>query len=97
MGHLINPISLRIGKFSEWTDNWFSRFIYYPEYFHVLLKIKLFLIYFLNLKLFERLGFIFSNFLLVKHYKFLYIRCFFYNGNLDQIVDEFFYNIDTIY
>jgi len=91
MGHLINPISLRIGSFSDWEDIWFTRFLYYPEYFHTILKVKYFLLFFSNISFFENSGFIFSHSFLIKKYKLFFIKCFFYNGKLEQIVDDFFF------
>jgi hypothetical protein len=62
MGHLINPISTRIGKFLYWEDFWFVEHIYYPEYLHSLLKIKLYLIYFFETSLFENNKILYSHF-----------------------------------
>lgn len=89
MGHLINPISLRIGKFSYWEDIIFIPLTYFPEYLHILIKIRLILIFFFSSEILENFGFIFSHFEITKKSKFLVISTFLYNGILEQNLDEF--------
>lgn len=89
MGHLINPISLRIGKFSSWEDLWYFNFIYYPEYLHIFLKIRFFILYFFSAKFFEKFGFFYSHFQIIKKYKNLFICSFLFNGSLEESIDDF--------
>lgn len=90
MGHLINPISLRIGHFNYWEDFWYQKSIYYSEFLHATLKIKYFLIYYFSSKKIENLGFTYSHFELIKRWKNLYIRCYIYYGNMEEILNDFY-------
>jgi hypothetical protein len=90
MGHLINPISMRIGSVSSWEDVWYVKHIYYPEYLHIVLKIRLFLIYFFSLSQVENLGLFYSHFKLVKLYKNLCVNVYLYHSGFETLVATFF-------
>jgi hypothetical protein len=94
MGHLINPISTRIGKFLYWEDFWFVEHIYYPEYLHSLLKIKLYLIYFFETSLFENNKILYSHFDFLCQYRFLIIRVYLYFVGFFRHLSDFFLELD---
>jgi len=48
MGYLINPIGFRVGHTSSWIDTWFSYKDFYPEFLHFVLKIRVFLNFYLD-------------------------------------------------
>jgi len=96
MGHLINPVAMRIGWFSNWCDSWFSEFIYYPELLHLILKIRLYITYFSSLEDFEKGGIGFSHFEIIYDSYFLLVRIFYYDGifiNWLVEIQEFFGDI----
>jgi hypothetical protein len=92
MGHLINPISMRIGCVYDWEDCYFVEPIYYPEYLHIIFKIKLYLIYFFGSSPIENdLAVFYSHFDVIKISKNLFVRIYFYHGKIESAIDEFFY------
>jgi len=92
MGHLINPTSMRIGWFYSWEDFWFVRHIYYPEFLQLILKIRFFLAYFLSTKIFDKTSLFYSHFILFRRSKVLIVNIFLYYGNLEYIIDSFFFD-----
>jgi len=92
MGHLINPTSMRIGWFYSWEDFWFVRYIYYPEFFQIILKIRFFLAYFLSTKLFDNTSLFYSHFVMSRKSKSIVVSIFLYYGNLEYVVDNFFFD-----
>lgn len=92
MGHLINPVAVRVGWLSSWSDSWFSEYIYYPEYLHAIFRIRFFLIYFFSSKVIEKIGYFYSHFEIVLKYNYLYVRVFFYDGQVEGIMDNLFFN-----
>jgi hypothetical protein len=97
MGHLINPIAMRLGRFSYWEDFWFVDYLYYPEFLHLLMKIKSFFLFFFSLKFVERGGYLYSHFIILKCFKAIVIRVYFFNGMLDEFVEDFFWNCWRIF
>jgi hypothetical protein len=81
MGHLINPVAIRLGWFSNWCDSWFSDFSFYPEMLHHVFRIRIFLNYFFFQEIFISWGILFSHF--VVHYKsgFLFVNIFVYDSS----------------
>jgi hypothetical protein len=93
MGNLINPISLRLGWTYNWEDDYFVEPIYYPEYLHIVFKIKLYLVYFFNSAAFEnKLAIFYSHFDVIKVYKNLIARIFLYHGKVESLVSDFYYD-----
>lgn len=76
MGYLINPISFRLGWSKDWQDVWFSDNLYYTDFFYSVLKIRLFLTYFLNIRKIESVAGFYSHFRVVNFYN--NISCFIY-------------------
>jgi hypothetical protein len=62
MGHLINPIALRVGWFLNWSDVYFIKFKYYPEYFNSILRLRTLLDFILCSNSVESQGFFYSHF-----------------------------------
>jgi hypothetical protein len=91
MGHLVNPISMRLGWFSGWTDVWYTEKVYYAEYFHSVLKIRLFLTYFFSQKHLEKIGFFYSHFYIQNISNFLRVEIFLYDGGLEGFIEETFF------
>jgi len=69
---------------------WYIKHIYYPEYLHIVLKLRLFLIYFFGLRQLERLGLFYSYFKMVKVYKILAVYIYLYHGVLEDLILTFF-------
>lgn len=91
MGHLINPIALRLGHARSWEDNWFVRNLYYPEYLHSIFKIRNYLYFFFTTKYMERRGVLLSHFTLFKFVKILLIKIFLYNIDLEKTSNIYYY------
>jgi len=94
MGHLVNPSAMRIGWFCYWEDFWFVDFSYYSEFLHLILKIRLFLLYFFSFRFLERCGFLYSHFIVIKNFKLILIKIFFINGLIDELIDDFLQECD---
>jgi len=92
MGHLINPISMRLGWFSDWLDVWYSDNIYYTEYFYAILKIRLYLIFFWGDRGVEKAGMFYSHFNIVNEANSLIVNSFIYDGQLEGYVESFIFN-----
>jgi len=92
MGHLINPISMRLGWFSGWLDVWYSDNIYYTEYFYAILKIRLYLIFFWGDRVVEKVGIFYSHFSIVNIANSLRVNMFIYDGQLEGYIEGFIFN-----
>lgn len=91
MGHTVNPIAFRMGWASNWIDSFFVDRKYYPQYLHMLFRLRLFLHFIFKQRWFEgKGGFFYSHFLLTKDYNSLALRVFFYDGKTEQ----FFHRIE---
>ena len=90
MGHLINPIAMRIGWFSNWCDSWFSEFHYYPELLHEIFKIRLYISYFFSLKFIEKSSLFLSHVEIFYQAGFLFTRFFYYNSSIFFKLEDFF-------
>ena len=94
MGYLINPIGFRVGQTTGWVDTWFFYKNFYPEFLHFVLKLRVFLNFYLDSYPTEYdLSFgtkqstsLFSGALLFSHYRIffnltsVYISLFLYPG-----------------
>ena len=94
MGYLINPIGFRVGQTTGWVDTWFFYKNFYPEFLHFVLKLRIFLNFYLDSYPTEHdLSFgtkqsnsLFSGALLFSHYRIIfnltsvYISLFLYPG-----------------
>lgn len=89
MGHLVNPIAMRIGWFRNWVDTYFVEFKYYPEFLHSLLRLRLYLIYFLGLKKFDKFGCFYSHFEFIKKMHILYTNIYIYVGKVEAFMESF--------
>ena len=73
MGHIINPIAMRIGWFSNWADTFFVKLKYYPEYLHSILRLRNYLFFFVRQERFEGIGLLNSHFVIFQKYYYIYI------------------------
>jgi len=93
MGHLINPIAMRIGWFRSWEDIWYVKYLYYPEYLHSILKIRAFLTFmFTNRKLEHKGSLLYSHFDIIKQGRLLNIFIYAYYGALESFIFDFFFD-----
>lgn len=90
MGHIINPVSVRLGKTIFWEFSW--SFYQKKNYKYLLIQdlaISNFLIWFFNLKKIEKIGYILSNFKLYKNFKKISIFLYLYNKKRSfQFIDK---------
>lgn len=89
MGHLVHPLAFRFGSFTDWSDSWFIRRVYYADFFHTMLKMRSFLTFYSNLSILEAIGFLPSHFCIVSLVKFFSIRIFTYNSDLEDSFSTF--------
>lgn len=90
MGHLVNPNALRMGWSSNWMDVFFVDQKYYPQYLHMLFRLRLLLPLIFHQYWFERKGAFFcSHFEFTKDYNGLLLKLFFYDGR----TEDFFHDI----
>ena len=82
MGHIINPTAMRLGWFSDWVDVWYSDRTYYVEYFCSMLKIRLFLSFYVGARRLERMGFFYSHFTIHNVSNYLKVGIYLYDGRL---------------
>lgn len=90
MGHIINSNSLRLGWFSNWSDNWFVDSIYYSEFLFIVLRIRFFLTYMFADRHFEDVGYFYSHFEIYNKSNCINISIFFYDGFVENILDDLF-------
>lgn len=79
MGHIINPIGMRLGWFLNWTDIYFVEKSLYPLYLHLIFRIRFYLIYFFRLRIIERKGYFYSHFEIIRKNCFLFVNIFLYD------------------
>jgi len=89
MGHLVNPVGMRIGKFVYWEDLLYKSNLYYPEFIHKIFKIKLFLTLFFCSEVFTIKDIIFSNCAIIYQNKNLLIKIFLYDSKLEHFLNSF--------
>lgn len=83
MGHLINPMAMRLGRFSEWCDSWYSEFIFYPEFLHDMFRVRMYLTHVLyDNMFFEKSPYFLSHFEFFYKYNYLVARFYYYDGVL---------------
>ena len=78
MGHLINPSSMRLGSLNYWKDLVYINKLYYPEYLHMIFKMRLFLISFFTFRIFELNEIIYSHFNFMRQNKNLIVKIYLY-------------------
>lgn len=89
MGHLVNPIALRMGWSSNWIDLFFVDQKYYPQYLHMLFRLRLLLPFIFHRYWFERKGaFLCSHFIFTKDYNGLLLKIFFYDGRTEDFYHQ---------
>ena len=89
MGHLVNPTALRMGWSSNWMDIFFVDQKYYPQYLHMLFRLRLLLPFIFHQFWFERKGAFFcSHFEFTKDYNGLLLKVFFYDGRTEDFFHE---------
>jgi hypothetical protein len=59
---------------------------------HSIFRIRFFLIYFFNLFLFEKHGYFYSHFEIIKYYKEFYINIFYYDGKFETLFDDLMFS-----
>lgn len=89
MGHLSNPIALRLSYNKRWKDHWFVKNLYYPEFVNNILNIRDYLYYYLTTKDMLENGFCISHFYLIKINKLYYIKIFLYQIDLEKSSYEY--------
>lgn len=90
MGHLVNTTALRLGWFANWTDSWYTDYIYYPEFLFMVFRIRLYLISFFTLKQFERSAFFYSHFEILMKYNRVHVNVYLYDGATEGLMDNLF-------
>ena len=95
MGHLVNPVGMRIGKFVYWEDLLYKSSLYYPEFIHKIFKIKLFLTLFFCSEVFMIKDIIFSNCSIIYKNKSLLIKIFLYDSKLEHFLNT--YNLEDFF
>lgn len=89
MGHLVNPIALRMGWSSNWIDLFFVDQKYYPQYLHMLFRLRLLLPFIFHQYWFERkAAFLCSHFEFTKDHNGLLLKVFFYDGKTEDFFHE---------
>lgn len=91
MGHLINPISFRVGFFGYWLDNWSPwQYYAYAEMLHHNLILRDLLKESLDGEYWRKTAFFYSHFTIqhLEQSRFI-IRVYFYDGMTEQIVQCF--------
>lgn len=88
MGHLINPISFRVGFFGYWLDNWSPwQYYAYAEMLHQNLVLRELLKEFLDGEFMRKASFFYSHFT-IQYYeqKRFVIKIYYYDGLTEQVV-----------
>lgn len=102
MGHIVNAKSMRIGRTTVWCDQWYSEKLYYPEFLHAILRLRLYCFYVFQTGIFEKKGIFYSHFEILQIYKKYIVELFFYDGRLESEFEDFkmeyyktYYYLDT--
>jgi len=94
MGHLSNPIGIRLSIKKKWENTWFIKNLYYPEFINGILNVRDYLYYYMTRKKMLYAGICLSHFFLIKFNKKYLIKIFFYHINLEKFSYDF---INKIY
>jgi hypothetical protein len=106
MGHLINPVSVRLGINRLWSYSWFSQNTYELNYIDLQeINLKNFIKNFFSLNGFHQQGFVFSHISYVTFSKYIDLKIFLYQTiayknfkiykylTLSGLLTRFFYRI----
>jgi hypothetical protein len=90
MGHLVNPVTIRLGWVYSWENSYFCKHLYYPQMLHLLYKFKLYLLFCLRRYFFKiQIGVLFSHFNFRQKGRYFYISIFTYQSSLELMVQDF--------
>lgn len=91
MGHLINPVAFRLAWSKNWVDSFYVDNLYYPQFMHVILRLRLYLLYFFRRPDMRKFAYFYSHFNIVNAINGLTIHIFYYDGRLESDWDDFAY------
>ena len=97
MGHLINPITFRLGHIRSWEDFWYIKNLYYSEFIHSILKLRNYIyFYFIKQKVLNA-GYGLCKLNIFKFNKILLIKLFIYHIELQKVSYKFINNLYRVY
>lgn len=97
MGHLSNPVAFRLNYSRKWTDTWFSKNIYYPEFLNKMLNIRDYLYYFFTKKSMLKSGNCLSHLNIIKIRSSYIIKVYVYSIDLEKLSYDFINKIYNLY
>jgi hypothetical protein len=98
MGYIVNAKGRRVGWTYKWCDVFYSENIYYPEFIHIIYRLRYYLIYYFTGSIIEKAGIFYSHFMIVQSYKKLIVSVFWYDGHLEQDYSDYlFYWFKDLY
>jgi len=90
MGHLINPIAMRLGWTRSWENLYFFKSYYYAHMLHIIFKYRLYLIKILRSYFYiTKMGILCSHFDFIQNGRFFYIYVYTYQSGLEDLIQEF--------
>jgi hypothetical protein len=84
MGHLINPVAFRLGWSKSWVDSFYVLPTYYPQFLHLVLRLRFYLLYFFRRQSTQKLGYLYSHFTINAGISGIIINVFYYDGRLES-------------
>lgn len=87
MGHIVNPLSIRLGHSTTWQDFWQVKSNFYPEVLHNVLELKRYVSHFFRGVFFERGGFLFSHSNILLSYNSYNVYIYGYDGKTEEWIE----------
>ena len=84
MGYLINPTAMRVGWFQSWNNAFYIDNRYYPQLLHIVLKLRIYLLYLLNQPKWRGKKWLYNQLLITYDYWGLKAHIYYYDGKLED-------------
>jgi len=84
MGYLINPTAMRVGWFQSWNNSFYIDHLYYPQLLHIVLKLRVYLLYLLNQPKWRGKKWLYNNLIITYDYWGLKAHIYYYDGKLED-------------
>ena len=84
MGYLINPTAMRVGWFQSWNNSFYIDHLYYPQLLHIVLKLRVYLMYLLNQPKWRGKKWLYNNLVITYDYWGLKAHIYYYDGKLED-------------
>ena len=84
MGYLINPTAMRVGWFQSWNNSFYIDNRYYPQLLHIVLKLRIYLLYLLNQPKWRSKKWLYNQLAINYDYWGINAHIYYYDGKLED-------------